>query len=123
MYGFYTPDFMCRLLRAIGAHPIGAGLRRCLPVLGRDGTLHDIVRGSAAAGHVFAKTGTLGFDDRLRPRTMVQAKGLAGYIDAASGGKFVFAAYLNNLPLEPGQTWSHAGNLLGEVAAAAFHLL
>ncbi len=121
--GYFTPDFMCRLLRAIAAHPIDRTFRTCLPILGRDGTLHDIVPHAAAAGHVNAKTGTHLFDDKLRPRAMILGKGLAGYIEAASGETLVFAAYANNVPLEPGETPSHAGTILGEIAAAAYDLL
>jgi D-alanyl-D-alanine carboxypeptidase/D-alanyl-D-alanine-endopeptidase (penicillin-binding protein 4) len=121
-YGYHayvTPSFMCRLLRTIATLPIGATIRAALPVLGRDGTLHEILPRSPAAGNVVAKTGTHGFEDRLRPRRMVIAKGLAGYIHASSGNAFAFAAYANLVPLEPGETWAHIGTALGEIAAAA----
>jgi D-alanyl-D-alanine carboxypeptidase/D-alanyl-D-alanine-endopeptidase (penicillin-binding protein 4) len=121
--GYFTPDFMCRLLRAIATHPIAPAIRAALPILGRDGSLFSIVPESPAAGHVFAKTGTHGFPDRLRPRTMVLAKGLAGYIETASGETLVFAAYANQVALEPGETYGTAGTLLGEIAAAAYALL
>ncbi len=121
--GYFTPDFMCRLLRAIAAHPIDRAFRSALPILGRDGTLFDIVPHAAAAGHVVAKTGTHLFDDKLRPRAMIMGKGLAGYIEAASGETLVFAAYANNVALEPGETPSHAGGILGAIAAAAYDLL
>jgi D-alanyl-D-alanine carboxypeptidase len=113
---------MCGLLRAIAAHPALGALRGCLPVLGRDGTLASVVPDSPAAGHVVAKTGTSTLSDRLERRAFVTAKGLAGYIDAASGEHLVFAAYVNNLALEPGETTGVPGTLLGRIAATAYDL-
>lgn len=123
MYGYYTPAFMCRLLRALAAQPTDTLFRAALPIIGRDGTTFNIVPEFAAAGHVFAKTGTHGFDDKLQPRAMVLAKGLAGYIEAASGATYVFATYVNQAALQPGETATRAGMMLGEVAAAAYDRL
>jgi D-alanyl-D-alanine carboxypeptidase/D-alanyl-D-alanine-endopeptidase (penicillin-binding protein 4) len=119
-YGYFTPTFMCRFLRSVDRLPFSAAFRASLPILGVDGTLHDIQSASPAAGHVAAKTGTMGFVDKLCPRAMVAAKGLAGYIETASGERLVFAAYANMVALEPGEVMSDVGQALGEIATAAF---
>src|ERR1022692_3538605 len=48
--------------------------------MGKDGTLWDIQTDSPAAGHVHAKTGTLGGSDLLHHSLMITGKGIAGYI-------------------------------------------
>lgn len=41
-YGYFSPDFMCRLLVRIAASEVYEPLLYGLPVMGRDGTLWDI---------------------------------------------------------------------------------
>jgi D-alanyl-D-alanine carboxypeptidase/D-alanyl-D-alanine-endopeptidase (penicillin-binding protein 4) len=95
---------------------------RALPVLGRDGTLWNIQPSSPAAGHVHAKTGTLGGYDALNRRMLLSAKGLAGYVVTASGRRYAFAAYVNNVSvsLDPADIARVAGQALGEIAAAGY---
>jgi PBP4 family serine-type D-alanyl-D-alanine carboxypeptidase len=119
-HGYFTPSFMCRFLRSVDRLPFAAAFRASLPILGIDGTLRDIQTASAAAGHVTAKTGTMGVDDKLQPRIMVIAKGLAGYIKTASGKQIAFVAYANMVALEPGDGPSDVGQVLGEIATAAY---
>ena len=96
-----------------------------LPILGKDGTLAKIQVSSPAAGHVFAKTGTFGSDDRLNERGMLNGKGLAGYVVTKSGRTIAFAAYVNHTSLEndPDAAQNIAGQALGEIAAAAYEVL
>ena len=78
---------------------------------------------SPAAGHVHAKTGTYGLYDALNKKLMVTGKGLAGYMDTASGQHLVLALYVNmvSVPLDdPDATQKIAGEALGEIAAAAY---
>jgi D-alanyl-D-alanine carboxypeptidase/D-alanyl-D-alanine-endopeptidase (penicillin-binding protein 4) len=118
-YGFFSPDFMCRLLVRIASSEIVEPFMESLPGMGRDGTLWDIQPVSPAAGHVRAKTGTLQYEDFLRKGGIFAAKGLAGYVDAQSGRRLAFTAYLANFhrsassDLDPGQ-------VLGELAAAIY---
>ena len=93
-----------------------------LPVLGKDGTLAKIQTDSPAAGHVFAKTGTFGSEDKLNGRLMLNGKGLAGFVQTKSGRMLAFAAYMNHtsLPNEPDIAQKVAGQALGEIAAAAY---
>ena len=121
-YGFFSPDFMCRLLVHIASSNIAEPFIASLPVMGRDGTLWDIQPASPAAGHVRAKTGTLTYDDCLHKGVVFAAKGLAGYVDTKSGRRLAFTTYLANFHrlassnLDPGQ-------VLGELAAAIYEYL
>ena len=118
----FSPDFMCNYLAYWSTRPDYPTFFRALPILGKDGTLAKIQTTSPGAGHVFAKTGTFGSDDRLNANTMLNGKGLAGYVLTASGQKLVFAAYVNHVALsaDPDAAQSVAGQALGEIAAAAY---
>jgi PBP4 family serine-type D-alanyl-D-alanine carboxypeptidase len=76
---FFTPDFMVHYLAYL-AHrqDIFPMFFKALPVLGKDGTLADIQTDSPAAGHVHAKTGTLGGTDLLHHSLMITGKATAG---------------------------------------------
>ena len=120
---FFTPDFMVHYLTYMSTQASFPVFRRALPVLGHDGTLAKIQTGSPAAGHVFAKTGTDGAYDALNKKAMVTGKGLAGYIDTASGQHLVFAAYINMVevpPDNPDIIQEIAGQALGKIAGAAY---
>ncbi len=119
---FFTPDFMVHYLLYMSKRPSFPLFHRALPILGRDGTLAKIQPLSPAAGHVFAKTGTYAVYDALNKKLMITGKGLAGYIDTASGQHLVFAAYINmaDVPLDPNAAQEIAGQALGKIAAAAY---
>ena len=120
---FFTPDFMVHYLTYMSSQANFPAFRRALPVLGHDGTLAKIQTRSPAAGHVFAKTGTDGTYDELNKKAMVTGKGLAGYIDTASGQHLVFAAYLNMVevpPDNPDTIQEIVGEALGKIASAAY---
>lgn len=118
-FGFFSPDFMCRLLVRIVSTDIYEPFVDSLPVMGRDGTLWDVQPVSAAAGHVRAKTGTIPYEDRLQGGVLFVSKGLAGYVNSKSGRALAFTLYLTNFyqgassQLDPGQ-------LLGELAGAIY---
>lgn len=54
-----SPFQVGRLLVAMREHPGASAFRGSLPLAGREGTLRDRMRGTAAAGRCRAKTGTL----------------------------------------------------------------
>ena len=118
----FSPDFMCHYLTYWTTRPDYPVFFRALPILGKDGTLAKIQIANPAAGHVFAKTGTFGSEDRVNGKLMLNGKGLAGYVITAGGQKLVFAAYVNHvsLPADPETAQSVAGQALGEIAAAAY---
>lgn len=120
---FFTPDFIVGYLVHMSRQKDFADFQRGLPILGRDGTLFKIQVNSPAAGHVQAKTGTYDVYDALNKNLMVTGKGLAGYMQTASGEHLAFAAYLNmvSVPMEdPEAVQKIAGETLGEIAAAAY---
>jgi len=121
----FSPDFMCHYLSYWKTRPDYNTFLNALPILGKDGTLAKIQVSSPAAGHVFAKTGTFGSDDRLNERGMLNGKGLAGYVVTKSGRTIAFAAYVNHTSLEndPDAAQNIAGQALGEIAAAAYEVL
>ena len=117
----YSPAFMVHYLAAMAKRPDASIFQAALPVLGRDGTLFDIQAASPAAGHVFAKTGTYTSGDPLNRRVFVNGKGLAGYMTTAAGRHLAFALYVNNVSVaEPGEVKPVVGQVLGEIAAAAY---
>jgi len=118
----FSPAFMIEYLAYMAKQPHFDAFFRALPVLGKDGTLWNIQPSSPAAGHVHAKTGTLGGYDALNRRMLLSAKGLAGYVVTASGRRYAFAAYVNNVSvsLDPADIARVAGQALGEIAAAGY---
>jgi D-alanyl-D-alanine carboxypeptidase/D-alanyl-D-alanine-endopeptidase (penicillin-binding protein 4) len=85
-----TPRAMVRLLTYLAAQPYGAPLQAALPLAGVDGTLLGRMRGTAAAGNVHAKTGSMAY-----------VHCLAGYVTTATGERLAFAIMLDNY-LPPG---------------------
>jgi len=78
---------------------------------------------SAAAGHVFAKTGTFGSYDALNKNLMLNGKGLAGYMTTADGRRLALAAFINRVPIsmdDPEAAQKIAGQALGEIAGAIY---
>jgi PBP4 family serine-type D-alanyl-D-alanine carboxypeptidase len=118
----YSPDFMVHYLAYMSKQPSFDAFFRALPVLGRDGTLWNIQPSSPAAGHVNAKTGTLGNYDALNRGLLITAKGLAGYMTTPSGKRYAIAAYVNNVPvsLDPDDVARIAGQAMGEIANAGY---
>ena len=118
----FSPDFMVHYLTYWSTRPDYQDFFKALPILGKDGTLAKIQTNSPGAGHVFAKTGTFGSEDKLGGKMMLNGKGLAGYVLAKNGKRLAFAAYVNHVSLAPDPQASQqvAGQALGEIAAAAY---
>jgi D-alanyl-D-alanine carboxypeptidase/D-alanyl-D-alanine-endopeptidase (penicillin-binding protein 4) len=77
-----SPEQIVTLLSDLSRSPLGTTLRKDLAVAGESGTLSERMRGSPAAGHCQAKTGTL-----------TGASNLAGYCQAANGNILAFAIF------------------------------
>jgi D-alanyl-D-alanine carboxypeptidase/D-alanyl-D-alanine-endopeptidase (penicillin-binding protein 4) len=120
---YFSPSFIVHYLEYVTGRAWFADFRRALPVLGKDGTLVDIQKTSAAAGNVFAKTGTLGGNDALNRRQMLRAKGLAGFFTSKSGRNIAFAIYLNNFESERSDGTVVAGQTLGEIAGIGWEFM
>jgi D-alanyl-D-alanine carboxypeptidase/D-alanyl-D-alanine-endopeptidase (penicillin-binding protein 4) len=111
-----TPRASVQLLLALAKRSDYKALQAGLPILGIDGTLVDAVAGaSPARGKVFAKTGTLTWDDVMNGRTLLTSKALAGTMTSASGRSLIVALYVNGVPLPKGVTSTREGKTLGEL--------
>ncbi len=80
-----TPRAFVQLLRYAAMQPWGDLYRSTLPVAGEDGTLMDRMKNTPAAGHVFAKTGTIGHVNTL-----------SGYATTEHGAHLIFSILGNN---------------------------
>jgi dihydroorotase/N-acyl-D-amino-acid deacylase len=118
----FSPDFIVSYLTYWTTRPDYEVFFKALPILGKDGTLAKIQTNSPGAGHVHAKTGTFGSEDKLNGKLMLNGKGLAGYVITKAREKLAFAAYVNHVSLAPDADAAQqvAGQALGEIAAAAY---
>ncbi len=91
-YDYLSPETIVRVLAAMRAAPGFDAWYAALPVAGVDGTLERRMRGTAAAGNVRAKTGSL---DNVRS--------LSGYASTAGGRRLAFSIVCNNFTAAPSQ--------------------
>ena len=80
-----TPSATVKLLAFMDHHRDRDVFWDALPIAGVDGTLRNRFKGTPAAGHLRAKTGSLGGVNTL-----------SGYVTRAGGEKLVFSIMLNN---------------------------
>lgn len=80
-----TPRATVKLLHFASGQKWFADWKKSLPVGGEDGSLAGRFPKAPLAGHVFAKTGTLG-----------EARALSGYLDCASGKTVIFSIMVDN---------------------------
>jgi D-alanyl-D-alanine carboxypeptidase/D-alanyl-D-alanine-endopeptidase (penicillin-binding protein 4) len=80
-----TPRAIVQMLNYAAAQPWGDLYRASLPVVGEDGTLSDRMKNTAAAGHIFAKTGTI-----------EHVVSLSGYATTTRGAHLIFSILGNN---------------------------
>jgi serine-type D-Ala-D-Ala carboxypeptidase/endopeptidase (penicillin-binding protein 4) len=123
-----TPRATVTLLRAMAARPDFAAYDAALPILGRDGTLAKAVAvDSPARGHAHAKTGTYYVENGLNGTTVLTSKALAGYLETASGRSLIFAAFVNNVPVDAptpkksvSEATAAAGRVLGNLCEVLY---
>lgn len=114
---YVTPEATVQLLRTMSTRPSYPEYLEALPILGVDGTLSTVVDAdSPAKGKVRAKTGTYFLDNGLNGKWILTSKALAGYADAQSGRKIVFAAFVNGTHLDHADQTKREGRTLGRVA-------
>lgn len=87
-----TPEAVVKLLRYMDKSSNREVWLESLPVGGEDGTLSGRFRGTAAAGRVRAKTGTLS-----------HVSALGGYIERPSGKRLAFSVFVNNAQASSGE--------------------
>ena len=80
-----TPRAIVQLLNYAATQTWGEIYRSSLPVAGEDGTLSDRMKNTAAAGRIFAKTGTV-----------EHVVALSGYATTTRGAQLIFSILGNN---------------------------
>lgn len=88
-HDYITANATLQLLTYMSTHRYANVFRDALPIAGVDGTLRTRLRGTAAAGNLRAKTGTIN-----------GVASLSGYVTSAAGEHLVFSIILNNYPEE-----------------------
>ena len=95
------------LLDAVADKPYFTAYWTALPVAGVDGTLRTRMHGTAAAGNLHGKTGTLDI-----------ASSLSGFVTTADGHDLVFSMLMNGHPIN-GTAAHKAQDAIGAALAAA----
>lgn len=93
-----TPTALATSYRAATTTPYAATLFDSLPILGRDGSLANVLTDSPAAGKVQMKTGNRVVGTPAG-NLIVLGNSLAGYMEAESGRKLTFAIAVANVPI------------------------
>jgi len=90
-YDYVTVDALAAILTHV-AHDesLSGPFAASLPIAGRDGSLANRMKGTAAEGNARAKTGS-----------MTSVRGTSGYVTSASGEPLVFAILANNFETPP----------------------
>jgi D-alanyl-D-alanine carboxypeptidase/D-alanyl-D-alanine-endopeptidase (penicillin-binding protein 4) len=119
---YVTPRATVQLLRHISGRPDFAVYKDALPILGVDGTLSKAVPStSPARGKVFAKTGTLLWDNAGNGGYILTSKALAGYMTTAGGRELALAIFVNNVPIKDSEGGAKlAGETLGKLCEILF---
>ena len=85
-YDYITPDAMVAVLRHVaGDERLRDTYQSTLPIAGRDGTFEQRMKGTAAEGKAFVKSGS-----------MTGVRAVAGYVRTADGQMAAFAIFANN---------------------------
>ncbi|HMI56799.1 MAG TPA: D-alanyl-D-alanine carboxypeptidase, partial [Gemmatimonadaceae bacterium] len=84
-YGYLSPETIVRVLDKIRADTAFQVFYDALPIAGVDGSLRNRMKGTAAAGKVHAKTGSV-----------ANARSLSGYATTADDHVLLFSLLANN---------------------------
>lgn len=90
-----TSETFTTFLDYLASKPYYPRYRNALPILGVDGDLATVQAGSAAAGHVYAKTGGGTSSQPLGSNGNNSARALAGYLELPGGRRTDFGAFVS----------------------------
>jgi D-alanyl-D-alanine carboxypeptidase/D-alanyl-D-alanine-endopeptidase (penicillin-binding protein 4) len=97
--GRSSPQALAMFLRGLAHASYGRTVRQALPILGRDGTMANVLPRSPAAGHAQVKTGNRVVGNAAG-QIMVLGNSLAGYATTRSGARVTFMIVVGNVPLD-----------------------
>jgi D-alanyl-D-alanine carboxypeptidase/D-alanyl-D-alanine-endopeptidase (penicillin-binding protein 4) len=117
---YATAQMITELMQVFHSRPDYPAWQQALPIMGVDGSVAQVQKGSPAAGKVFAKTGTLGDQDLLNGRLRLATKALGGYIDSKSGRTLAIAIVVNQAMFDDIQGVFAANEDLGKIATALY---
>jgi D-alanyl-D-alanine carboxypeptidase/D-alanyl-D-alanine-endopeptidase (penicillin-binding protein 4) len=98
--GRTTPTALAGLLRGIPGTSYGKTFVGALPILGRDGTLANVLSNSPVAGHAQIKTGNRVVGGNGAGQINVLGNSLAGYVTTSHGRRLVLAIAVGNVPIK-----------------------
>jgi D-alanyl-D-alanine carboxypeptidase/D-alanyl-D-alanine-endopeptidase (penicillin-binding protein 4) len=97
--GRTTPTALATLLRRIPRTSYGPAFVNSLPILGRDGTLANVLDHSPVAGHAQIKTGNRVVNNAAG-QINVLGNSLAGYVETSHGRHLVLMIVVGNVPIQ-----------------------
>jgi D-alanyl-D-alanine carboxypeptidase len=95
--GRTTPAALATFLRRAKTTSYGRSLSDALPVLGRSGTMANVLTKSPAAGHAQLKTGNRAVGSPTN-QVMLLGNSVAGYVDTQSGRRVTMMIAVGNVP-------------------------
>jgi len=101
-----TPSALVTFLRHATTTQNGKYLLDALPILGRDGTLANVLPTSPAAGHAQIKTGNRVVGNAA-DQIIVLGNSLAGYVETKSGRKVAVMIAVGDVPLSTSAGFLH----------------
>jgi serine-type D-Ala-D-Ala carboxypeptidase/endopeptidase (penicillin-binding protein 4) len=120
--GRSSPQALAMFLRGVTRTSYGRTLLRGLPILGRDGTLANVLPKSPAAGHAEVKTGNRVVGNPAG-QIMVLGNSLAGYATTRSGRRVTFMIAVGNVPLNSSLAFLKVVNDQSQMVAAIWQNL
>ncbi len=90
---------MATFYRNVVGTPYGTAFGDALPILGKDGTLANVLTDSPLAGKARMKTGNRGVGTPAG-QLILLGNSLAGYVEGDSGREFVVMVAMGNMPFD-----------------------
>jgi D-alanyl-D-alanine carboxypeptidase/D-alanyl-D-alanine-endopeptidase (penicillin-binding protein 4) len=103
---YISPNVLVNVLSQMRQSPYWSTWYEALPIAGRDGTLQNRMKGTAAENNVRGKTGTIS-----------NVRGMSGYVTTADGEEVVFSFLVNGHLLSSRDTDRITDTVLAKVAA------
>lgn len=120
--GRTTPAALGALLRGIPRTSYGPAFVAGLPILGRDGTMANVLAGSAVAGHAQIKTGNRVVNNAAG-QINVLGNSLAGYVETSHGRKVALMIVVGNVPIRTPEAFLEIDTQQAEMIEAVYRYL